>query len=97
ATSPRPLHAALPTCAGRHLARTRRYLPGVGLELEPDDLPAAAVEQARRGDGWVKIVGDWIDRGIGDLAPCWPAATLKATVDAVQDRKSTRLNSSHVK
>ena len=69
--------------AGRHLARTRRYLRGVAVELEPADLPDAAVEQARRGDGWVKLVGDWIDREIGDLAPCWPADALKATIDAV--------------
>jgi len=69
--------------AGRHLARTRRYLRGVAIELEPADLPAAAVEQAARGDGWVKIVGDWIDRDLGDLAPCWPADALKATIDAV--------------
>jgi imidazolonepropionase-like amidohydrolase len=68
--------------AGQHLARTRRYLPGVGLELEPDALPAAAAEQARRGDGWVKIVGDWIDRDRGDLAACWPAEALTAAIAA---------------
>jgi imidazolonepropionase-like amidohydrolase len=68
--------------AGQHLARTRRYLPGVGVELEPDALPAAAAEQARRGDGWVKIVGDWIDRDRGDLAACWPAEALTAAIAA---------------
>lgn len=68
--------------AGRHLARTRRYLPNYGLELEPDQLPAAATEQAGRGDGWVKIVGDWIDRDRGDLAPCWPDETVRAAIDA---------------
>jgi imidazolonepropionase-like amidohydrolase len=67
--------------AGRHLARTRRYLPGVGLELEPEDLPAAAEIQAKTGDGWVKLVGDWIDRQAGDLTPCWPADALRAAVD----------------
>jgi imidazolonepropionase-like amidohydrolase len=67
--------------AGRHLARTRRYLPGVGLELEPEDLPAAAEIQAKSGDGWVKLVGDWIDRQAGDLAPCWPADVLRAAVE----------------
>jgi len=66
--------------AGRHLARTKRYLRDVGLEMEPDALPAAAAEQARRGDGWVKIVGDWIDRERGDLAPCWPAEALAEAV-----------------
>ncbi|GAA4965299.1 amidohydrolase family protein [Kineococcus glutinatus] len=68
--------------AGRHLARTRRYLRGLAEELEPADLPAAVREQARRGDGWVKVVGDWIDRDSGDLAPCWDAATLRAAAEA---------------
>jgi imidazolonepropionase-like amidohydrolase len=68
--------------AGRHLARTRRYLRGVGHEIEPADLPRYAAEQARRGDGWVKLVGDWIDRDLGDLAPCWPADALKAAIEA---------------
>jgi imidazolonepropionase-like amidohydrolase len=68
--------------AGRHLARPRRYIRDVGVELEPEQLPAAAAEQARTGDGWVKLVGDWIDRDLGDLAPCWPAEALAAAVAA---------------
>jgi imidazolonepropionase-like amidohydrolase len=68
--------------AGRHLAASRCYIRGVGLEVEPADLPAAVTEQARRGDGWVKLVGDWIDRDRGDLAPCWPADALAAAVRA---------------
>ena len=39
-------------------------------------------EQARWGDGWVKLVGDWIDRDIGDLAPLWSDDVLKAAIDA---------------
>ncbi len=39
-------------------------------------------EEARRGDGWVKLVGDWIDRDTGDLAPCWPAEALTAAIAA---------------
>jgi imidazolonepropionase-like amidohydrolase len=39
-------------------------------------------EQARRGDGWVKLVGDWIDRSVGDLAPCWPLPELTAGIAA---------------
>ena len=27
----------------------------------------------RAGNGWVKLVGDWIDRDVGDLAPAWDA------------------------
>jgi imidazolonepropionase-like amidohydrolase len=68
--------------AGRHLAATRRYIPGLALELEPGDLVAAVREQARRGDGWVKLVGDWIDRGVGDLAPEWPAGVLGEAIAA---------------
>jgi imidazolonepropionase-like amidohydrolase len=71
--------------AGRHVARTHRYLRGVGEEVEPADLPAQVREQARRGDGWVKIVGDWIDRDVGDLAPCWPADALAAAVRAAHE------------
>jgi imidazolonepropionase-like amidohydrolase len=70
--------------AGRHLARTRRYLRGYGIELEPEQLPDAAHAQALRPGGhstpWVKIVGDWIDRELGDLAPCWPAEALDEAV-----------------
>jgi imidazolonepropionase-like amidohydrolase len=62
--------------AGRHLARPRRYLRGLAVEVEPADLPAEVEQQAKNGDGWVKLVGDWIDRESGDLAPLWPAGTL---------------------
>lgn len=55
--------------AGRHIARTRRYIRGYAHEIEPDDLVAYVAQEARRGDGWVKLVGDWIDRDLGDLAP----------------------------
>jgi len=68
--------------AGRHLAAPRRYIPGLAIELEPADLVAEVRVQARRGDGWVKLVGDWIDRGVGDLAPEWPAEVLTAAIDA---------------
>ena len=54
--------------AGRHLARTRRYIRNFAHEIEPEDLAAYARQEARRGDGWVKLVGDWIDRETGDLA-----------------------------
>lgn len=63
---------------GRHLARTRRYLIGYAHELEPEQLPEAVAVEAQRGDGWVKLVGDWIDRSVGDLTPCWDAETFAA-------------------
>ena len=66
---------------GRHLAPYRRYIPGLGLELEdPAELPEAVAIQAGRGDGWVKIVGDWIDREVGDLAPAWPGDVVKDAI-----------------
>ncbi|MFQ6483610.1 amidohydrolase family protein [Brachybacterium epidermidis] len=67
---------------GRHVARTWRYLIGYAEEVEPEDLPAAITHEAGRGDGWVKLVGDWIDRGVGDLTTCWDAATFRAAADA---------------
>ncbi len=66
--------------AGRHIARTKRYIRNYGWEIEPDELVAYVEAEARRGDGWVKLVGDWIDRDRGDLAPCWPRAALDAAI-----------------
>lgn len=69
--------------AGRHLARPKRYSRGYALELKDEwQLPDAVTEQARRGDGWVKLVGDWIDRSVGDLAPLWSDEVLTAAVAA---------------
>lgn len=78
-------HADLPRIirAGRHLSRPRRYLPGLALELEDEEqLPAAVLDQAVKGDGWVKLVGDWIDRATGDLAPVWSDAVLSEAIAA---------------
>ncbi len=72
--------------AGRHLVRPKRYLPAVGIELEHEEqLPAAVAEQAKRGDGWVKLVGDWIDRSVGDLAPLWSEAIVAEAVRTAHD------------
>jgi imidazolonepropionase-like amidohydrolase len=69
--------------AGRHLARPKRYIPTIGVELdEPGLLPQAVAEQAAAGDGWVKLVGDWIDRSSGDLAPLWPDDVLAEAIAA---------------
>jgi imidazolonepropionase-like amidohydrolase len=68
--------------AGRHLARSRRYIRGLGHEIEPEELATYAAAQAKAGDGWVKLVGDWIDRDTGDLAPCWPREALQAAIEA---------------
>ncbi len=66
--------------AGKHVARTRRYLKDYGVEVEPDALVDAVAEQARAGDGWVKLVGDWISREAGDLAPSFPADAVAGAI-----------------
>ncbi|MFJ9089203.1 amidohydrolase family protein [Streptomyces sp. NPDC102384] len=66
--------------AGRHIARTRRYIRNFAHEIEPDELVAYVAQEARRGDGWVKLVGDWIDRGTGDLGACWPRDAVEAAI-----------------
>jgi imidazolonepropionase-like amidohydrolase len=84
-TRPLARHHDLPEIirAGRHLARPKRYSKGYAIELEDEwQLPQALAEQARRGDGWVKIVGDWIDRTVGDLAPLWSDDVLVAAIAA---------------
>jgi imidazolonepropionase-like amidohydrolase len=66
--------------AGRHIARSKRYIRNYGVEIEPEELVGEVERQAARGDGWVKLVGDWISRDAGDLAPCWPRETFAAAV-----------------
>jgi imidazolonepropionase-like amidohydrolase len=68
--------------AGRHVAPPRRYLRGIGIEVDAGEVAATVTEQAKLGNGWVKIVGDWIDRSVGDLAPAWDEATLAGAVAA---------------
>ncbi|HEU4424553.1 MAG TPA: amidohydrolase family protein [Pilimelia sp.] len=68
--------------AGRHVAPPKRYLRDIGVEVEAPEVPATVAAQARAGNGWVKLVGDWISREAGDLAPAWDAGTLRAAVDA---------------
>jgi imidazolonepropionase-like amidohydrolase len=68
--------------AGRHLARTRRYIRNYAHEIEPEELPAYVAQEAQRGDGWVKLVGDWISRDAGDLVPSFPAEAFAAAIEA---------------
>jgi imidazolonepropionase-like amidohydrolase len=68
--------------AGRHVAPPRRYLRDIGVEVPAEEVAAEVTRQAALGTGWVKLVGDWLDRDRGDLAPAWDDATLTAAVDA---------------
>ena len=71
--------------AGRHIARTHRYIRNYAHEIEPEDLVQYVRQEARRSDGWVKLVGDWIDRETGDLSPCWPREALATAIGAAHD------------
>jgi imidazolonepropionase-like amidohydrolase len=69
--------------AGQHIAAPKRYIPGLPVDLDDESqLPAEVVRQARAGDGWVKLVGDWIDRSVGDLAPLWSDEILVEAIAA---------------
>jgi imidazolonepropionase-like amidohydrolase len=77
--------------AGRHIARPKRYIRDLGVDLDdPADLVAEVARQADYGSGWVKLVGDWIDRSIGDLAPLWPDDVLVEAI-AVAHRRGARV------
>ncbi|MDQ3591678.1 MAG: amidohydrolase family protein [Actinomycetota bacterium] len=66
--------------AGRHIARPKRYIRNYAHEVEPHELPTYVAREADRGDGWVKLVGDWVDRDAGDLTPLWPADALRQAI-----------------
>ncbi len=66
--------------AGRHIARPKRYIRHLAVEVEPEALVEQVRHEARSGDGWVKLVGDWIDRSASDLASLWPADVAQAAI-----------------
>ncbi|WP_238015068.1 amidohydrolase family protein [Dactylosporangium sp. AC04546] len=68
--------------AGRHVAPPKRYLKDIGVEVGEAGLNAEVARQAAAGNGWVKLVGDWIDRGVGDLAPAWDVQAMAGAVAA---------------
>ena len=87
-TSPLQARDDLPEIirAARHLARPKRYISGISVDLDdPALLPEAVAEQAAAGDGWVKLVGDWIDRAEGDLAPLWSDDVLAEAIKVAHD------------
>ncbi len=72
--------------AGRHLARTKRYIRDYAHEIEPGDLASFVAQQADYGDGWVKLVGDWIEREAGDLTPSWTRDSLEQAMKVAHER-----------
>lgn len=71
--------------AGRHIARPKRYIRNYADEVEPEDLVDTVEKQAKAGDGWVKLVGDWIDRDKGDLAPLWPVEVAREAIEKAHE------------
>lgn len=71
--------------AGHHIARPKRYIRNYADEVEPEELVAAVEAQLPRSDGWIKLVGDWIDREAGDLAPLWPTEVVKPAIDRAHE------------
>ncbi len=63
--------------AGHLLARTGRYFPGLGREVEPDALPDAAAQEAAASGAWVKVIADFLAPG-GAITPAFPADALAA-------------------
>jgi imidazolonepropionase-like amidohydrolase len=67
--------------AGRHLAPPRKHLRGIPIEVTADQVVDAAAAQAKAGNGWIKLVADWLDRDVADLAPCYDEATTAAVIE----------------
>jgi imidazolonepropionase-like amidohydrolase len=70
---------------GRHLARTKRYIRNYAHEVEPEELPGYVAQEAAGADGWVKLVGDWISREEGDLAPSFPDDAVAAAIGVAHE------------
>jgi imidazolonepropionase-like amidohydrolase len=70
---------------GKHIARPKRHTRDIGVEVEPEELVHAVEHEIAHGNGWVKLVGDWIDRDIGDIAPLWPLAELTAAIQRAHE------------
>jgi imidazolonepropionase-like amidohydrolase len=67
--------------AGRHLAPPRKHLRGIPLECTADEVVDAAAAQAKAGNGWIKLVADWLDREVRDLAPCYDRVTTREVIE----------------
>jgi imidazolonepropionase-like amidohydrolase len=67
---------------GRFLAPAGRYFPGLAREIEEDQLPDAAEEEARNSGAWAKIIGDFPGED-GRFHPNFRLETLKQAAERV--------------
>jgi imidazolonepropionase-like amidohydrolase len=71
------------TVTGGHLlAAPGRYFPGLGREVDPDDLPAAAAEEVAASGAWCKVIADFLAPG-GVITPAFPAGALEEAARVV--------------
>jgi len=70
-------------CAGRFLAPSGRYFPGLAREVTEDELPDAALDELRASGTWVKVVGDFFTAD--GFTANWRAETLVETARRVHD------------
>lgn len=68
--------------AGHLLARTGRYFPGLGREIEPDELPDAAEQEARASGAWAKVIADFFDPS-GAITAAFPDESLAEAANRV--------------
>lgn len=54
--------------AARIIADVGGYYPDFAVEVDESELGDAVLAEARRGAGWVKLIGDWPRRGVGPVA-----------------------------
>jgi imidazolonepropionase-like amidohydrolase len=71
--------------AGRFLSAPGRYFPGSAVEVAPEDLARAALEQLAASGSWVKVVGDWVDPADGMWRPSFPEDAMVAAARAVHE------------
>jgi imidazolonepropionase-like amidohydrolase len=70
--------------SGRFLAPPGHGVPGLELEVRPDQLPEAAEAELRTGDGWVKVIGDTFVPGPG-ITQTYPLDALRATTQRIHE------------
>jgi imidazolonepropionase-like amidohydrolase len=68
--------------AGRMIAGPVGYFPGFAVEVDNDGLVEAVRQAAAESAGWVKLVGDWPQKGLGPVANFSESALTEA-VEAV--------------
>jgi imidazolonepropionase-like amidohydrolase len=72
--------------AGRFIAPPGRYLPHVAHEVAGEDIVRAAKEEAARGGGWIKFIGDSSHRDNPGSEPDvgWTVDELRPAIEAAR-------------